>query len=201
MCAGWFHGKIDFPLIEDSKGGFCNFRTADLRMPDLAAFDGLAVRVKTDGRPYLLNLRPKEHSSDDVYQAYDKAGGAAPHAVWVALGERMVSDSLARRRLHAPARQWVTLAMAARDFRLVTRGVMREDQYELELSSVSGMGVTIADGSNGPFSFEIQWMRAFEGVDTIPFYVGDPGASSSKSAATPPTPTPDASSAAAPPRS
>ena len=94
---------------------------------------------------------------------------------------------MARRALQCRPSQWVTLALPVRDFRLVTRGTIREQQYELDAGSVVGMGITIADGRNGPFNFEIQWLRAFEGVDGIPFFVGDP-ASSHAAPPSPPSP-------------
>ncbi len=50
--AGSFSGTVDYPDENpNSKGGFASFRTKpDERIRDLSAFEGLEMRVKTDGR-------------------------------------------------------------------------------------------------------------------------------------------------------
>ncbi len=57
FASGVFEGVIDYPqggpdgTQTTSKGGFASFRTkADERVRDLSAFEGVELRVKTDGR-------------------------------------------------------------------------------------------------------------------------------------------------------
>ena len=154
FAAGCFEGIIQFEASEEyPNGGFANVRTAkehrrrledeggaDAAVADgvsLACYEGLAMRVKTDGRVYRLNLHCADHSPDDVYQMEFTT---------------------------SPGR-WDTLILPFAHFRLVSAGRLRQEGYELDPRRVDGMGILLADQKQGPFKLEVQWVKAIEGYD------------------------------------
>jgi len=56
--------------------------------------------------------------------------------------------------------KWVTVAFPFGDMILTRRGRIELEQYPVEQDNVQGWGVLLADGSNGPFKFEVQSLRA-----------------------------------------
>lgn len=134
FTAGEFSGAIDWrDASPQSRGGFASFRTrSGERLRDLSAFSALEMRVKTDGRPYVLNL---------------KAAHAAPDFLW-------------QIRLLAPAGVWTTLAFPFADMVLTKRGRVELEQHPVERDHIQGWGVLLADSTNGPFRFEVQYLRA-----------------------------------------
>jgi hypothetical protein len=147
FSAGCFEGIIRFEPDEAyPNGGFANFRTkpahrAVFELPFLSmwTYSALAMRVKTDGRLYRFNLHSCDHSKEDVYQVeFTTRPGA-----------------------------WDTLVMPFPSFKLVSRGRVREDQYEFDRSALDGMGVLLADQGEGPFKMEIQWVKAIQEYDAM----------------------------------
>jgi monofunctional biosynthetic peptidoglycan transglycosylase len=145
--AGVFSGELDFhdPSAEAmARGGFAAFRTkADERVRDLSAFEGLALRVKTDGRAYTANVKCADHPPDALWQM------------------RVVTRPF----------EWVSVGLPFRDMVLSRRGRVEPEQLPVSRAQVSGLGVLLADGRNGPFRFEIQWARAvrsFDGFVSVP---------------------------------
>ena len=141
FSAGCFTGAIDFAHEDDveGRGGFASFRTLpDERVRDLSAFEAFELRVKTDGRPYTLNFKCAEHSPEQLWQAQV----VTPRAF-----------------------AWTSVAVPFADLRLTRRGRVELAQVELNRETVSGFGVLLADGRNGPFRFELQYLRALRRVD------------------------------------
>ena len=145
FSAGCFEGIVKFEESEEfPNGGFANVRTDPAHRerlePDgddgvsLAAYEALAMRVKTDGRVYRLNLHSSDHGPDDVYQMEFTT---------------------------APGR-WDTLILPFASFQLVSRGRLRPEGYELDPRRVDGMGILLADRTEGPFKLEVQWVKAIE---------------------------------------
>ena len=146
FASGCFEGIVRFEPDEAyPNGGFANFRTKQehrsvFELPFLSmwTYSALAMRVKTDGRLYRFNLHSCDHSKEDVYQ--------------VEFTTRPGS--------------WDTLVMPFPSFRLVSRGRLREDQYEFDRSALDGVGVLLADQQEGPFKMEIQWIKAIKDYDS-----------------------------------
>lgn len=134
FSSGLFMGTIDYrDENPQSRGGFAAFRTrADERIRDLSSFEALELRIKTDGRPYTLNLKAAHSSPDFLWQI------------------RLQTDPL----------KWMTVAFPFRDMVLTRRGRVEMTQHAVERDNVQGWGVLLADGSNGPFKFEMQYLRA-----------------------------------------
>jgi len=57
LPAGVFQGVIDYHDDNpDSRGGFASFRTKpEERVRDLSSFEALEMRIKTDGRPCVID--------------------------------------------------------------------------------------------------------------------------------------------------
>ena len=141
FSAGCFTGAIDFAHEDDveGRGGFASFRTLpDERVRDLSAFEAFELRVKTDGRPYTLNFKCAEHSPEQLWQA---------------------------QVLTPRPYEWTSVAVPFADLRLTRRGRVELAQVELNRETVNGFGVLLADGRNGPFRFELQYLRALRRVD------------------------------------
>lgn len=138
--AGVFEGMVEFASDEyGSRGGFCNARLRqrqrlfddDLVMMETEA---LQLRVKTDGRPYLINFQCSDTTDEDVWQA----------------------------EVRTDPFRWETLALPWSGFAHVSRGLVKESQLDLEPHKIDGFGITIADGRNGPFRCELQFVRALK---------------------------------------
>ena len=141
FSVGCFSGSLDFNHDEDveGRGGFASFRTKpDERVRDLSAFEAFELRIKTDGRPYIANFKCADHSVEQLWQA-----------------------QLLTPRPYV----WTSVALPFRDLRLTRRGRVELVQVDLNKEMVNGFGVLLADGSNGPFRFEIQYIRALRRID------------------------------------
>jgi len=143
FMAGVFEGEVDWTSDDrESRGGFCNVRTRErkpLRQDEeiMMGTEAVQLRVKTDGRPFLLNFQCSNSTDEDVWQAEVRT---------------------------APGR-WETLALPWSGFAHVSRGLVRETQMDLQPHKIDGLGLTVADGSNGPFRCELQWVLALKQWD------------------------------------
>jgi hypothetical protein len=138
--AGVFEGIVEFASDDfGSRGGFCNSRLRkreplfedELVMMETQA---LQLRVKTDGRPFLINFQCSDTTDEDVWQA----------------------------EVRTDPFRWETLALPWSGFAHVSRGLVKESQLDLEPHKIDGFGITIADGRNGPFRCELQFVRALK---------------------------------------
>lgn len=143
FSVGSFTGVIDWQADGPSdrdRGGFASFRTRpDERIRDVSAFAAFQLRIKTDGRPYIANFKCADHSPDQLWQV----------------------------RLHAPPLQWVTVAFPFSDLIFTKRGHIEENQIGLNCEALNGFGILLADGSNGPFRFEIQSLSVLRSFDPM----------------------------------
>lgn len=142
FMSGCFSGALDFHHDEDleGRGGFASFRTLpDERVRDLSAFEAFELRVKTDGRPYTLNFKCADHSPEQLWQCH------------IVTPTPFV---------------WTSVAVPFQDLRLTRRGRVELAQLELNRETVCGFGVLLADGRNGPFRFEMQYLRALRRLDS-----------------------------------
>eukprot|EP00947_MAST-08B_sp_MAST-8B-sp1_P000363 g363.t1 len=99
---------------------------------DLEGYKALEMKVRTDGRTYMVNLSMDTLMDDDLYQGF----------VMVEPGE------------------WHTLELPFDRFLLTARGRPRDVQRKLDVEGMWGMGVTLADKKDGDFKFEVQYIRA-----------------------------------------
>jgi hypothetical protein len=105
----------------------------DLDAFDFGACDGLAVRVRGDGRGYELDVRT---------------------------GERVRGMKVAYRApLDAPAGAWHVARVPFDAFRASARG--RALDRRLPPAALRAVGFFLYDGADGPFRLEVDWIAAF----------------------------------------
>ena len=151
FTSGVFSGIVDFVdqagnIEATARGGFAAIRTkADERVRNFSAFDGLELRVKTDGRVYTLNVKCADYPADALWQC----------------------------KIKTPPNKWYTVGIPFRDLVLTRRGRIEPDRTPVSSEAISGVGILLADGQNGPFKFEVQWARAVRKIteqefETVP---------------------------------
>ncbi|KAH7176277.1 complex I intermediate-associated protein 30-domain-containing protein [Dactylonectria macrodidyma] len=135
-----FYGNIstrlpnDLPSIE--RTGFAGFRTPDQRptlfgraMWDIDPFVYLAMRVKSDGRAYFVNLQTESVEPSDLHQhrLFPKRPG-----------------------------QWETILIKWNDFVRTNHGFVVEPQTEMLRQKVLSVGIGLTDRTEGPFELCIE---------------------------------------------
>eukprot|EP00808_Paulinella_micropora_P002697 g3663.t1 len=118
---------------EHMSKGFCSFRTptTDVLL-DLSSYSELALRVRTDGRPYMLNI-------------------------WVE--SILPAKQYVVRFPEEAARDWHEKFIKFDDLTQTVNGRPTERQNPINLRKIAAMGISIND-KPGPFKLEIQWVKA-----------------------------------------
>jgi monofunctional biosynthetic peptidoglycan transglycosylase len=114
-------------------GGFVSARCAP-RHFDLTGYEGIAVRVRGDGRTYRLRLRHEERFESIAYQAIFTA---------------------------PPGDNWTTVRLPFREFVAAHHGSILPDAAPLDPAEIRQIGVMIADAPEGEFQLEIDWIKAY----------------------------------------
>lgn len=114
-------------------GGFVSARCAP-RHFDLTGYEGIAVRIRGDGRTYRLRLRHEERFESIAYQANFTA---------------------------APGDDWITVRLPFRGFIAAHHGSILPDAAPLDPAEIRQIGVMIADPPEGEFRLEIDWIKAY----------------------------------------
>ena len=117
----------------ENNGGFASTRT-ELGPVDLSAFEGVALRVRGDGRRYQLRLRMQ--TGDRI--AYKAAFETEPD-------------------------RWSEVHLSFDDFVPTFRGRRPPDAPPLDPGHIGQLGFLIADRREGPFELEVDWVRAYGG--------------------------------------
>lgn len=128
-----FTGKISLKTSgEMVRSGFATFRSLD-RQPikELHNYEALQLSVKTDGRPYLFNVRCN-NMTEHLFQA----------------------------RVLVPKDRWCTIAIPFEKLALTHRGAIVTQHASIDQSTIDGFGLLIADGQDGPFRFELETIKA-----------------------------------------
>lgn len=112
-------------------GGFASVRSAPVRL-DLAAADGIWLRVRGDGRTYKVNLRTDTSFDGVTYQAaFTPSAGA-----------------------------WEVVALPFASFRARFRGRSIEGAPPVDPSRIATVGFLVSDRQEGPFRLEIAALGA-----------------------------------------
>jgi monofunctional biosynthetic peptidoglycan transglycosylase len=123
-----FRGTISL----ENRGGFASVRTYPNDY-NLSGFDGLAVRVKGDGKRYQLRVRMDNEFDGITYKA----------------GFQTTPD------------QWMTVHMGFAEFAPSFHGRLVTDAPRLTPNKIRQIGFLIADKQEGPFQLEIDWIKAY----------------------------------------
>ncbi|ORX95575.1 NADH:ubiquinone oxidoreductase complex I intermediate-associated protein 30 [Basidiobolus meristosporus CBS 931.73] len=146
---GRFHGHLSLELPEQldiKKSGYAGLRSKNppstlwgAQYWDTTPFRYLAVRVKGDHRKYFVNLQTDGYVKTDLFQ----------HRLF----------------LKKPG-EWETVMIPFRDFILTNNGIIQNRQVNMYREKVKNFGFSIIDRQEGPFSLEIDWIKAMNTEDT-----------------------------------
>ncbi|KAK0087128.1 hypothetical protein PV325_001737 [Microctonus aethiopoides] len=142
--SGLFSGVLDTVALKDGKKrqtGYCNIKTVEPRksfyrsdVHDWNGYTHLIMRVRGDGRTYMINLHLK----------------AFFDVMWTDL------HHFALYTRGGPYWQYVKIPFSK--FFFSNRGRIQDRQFSPRRNSVVGLGITAADGIAGPFSLEIDFI-------------------------------------------
>ncbi|KID72399.1 Complex I intermediate-associated protein 30 [Metarhizium brunneum] len=135
-----FHGQISTSLPADrptiQRSGYAAFRTPDQRPTlfgrsvwDIDPYAYLALRIKSDGRSYFVNLQTEAVEPTDLHQhrLFAKRPG-----------------------------QWETIIIKWNDFVRTNHGFVVEPQTEILRQKVRTVGIGLTDRVEGPFELCIE---------------------------------------------
>lgn len=125
-----FRGRVSF----DNNGGFASVRSRP-QLRDLSAFDGLIVRVRSDGKKYGFRIRTSASFDGVSYQA----------------------------PLVGPPGEWTDVTMPFSEFVPVWRGRPVAGHPPLDPSLVTTLGL-IVSRQEGDFRIDIASIRTFAGT-------------------------------------
>jgi len=120
-------------LSLENNGGFASVR-AVVGPLDLSSYAGIEIRVRGDGRSYQLRLRTNDRFDGAAYRAH----------------------------FETHTGEWVTARIPFDQFVPTFRGRTLSDAPALEPSRIHQIGFLLADKTPGPFSLEIDFVRAFK---------------------------------------
>ncbi len=117
-------------LSLENNGGFASVRTkpADL---DINAGDDLVIRVKGDGREYVLNLYTKSRRMAFSYRA----------------------------PLPTVMNEWTEVAVPLEDFIPTSFGNRVQGMGPVEPNEITNIGFMLSDKKAGPFKMEVAWVK------------------------------------------
>ncbi|XP_072313461.1 complex I intermediate-associated protein 30, mitochondrial [Eucyclogobius newberryi] len=101
---------------------------------DWSSFNTLHLRVRGDGRPWMVNIASEtffSHQKDDIYSYFLYTRGG-PY--------------------------WQDIKIPFSKFFLTHRGRIQDDQHGLWLDKVDSVGFTLGDKADGPFQLEIDFI-------------------------------------------
>ena len=125
-----FRGLVSF----DNNGGFASVRSRP-QLRDLSAFDGLVLRVRSDGKKYGFRIRTSASFDGVSYQA----------------------------PLVVPPGEWTDVTISFADFVPVWRGRPVAGHPPLDPALVTTLGL-IVSRQEGPFRIDIASIRTFSGA-------------------------------------
>ncbi|XP_028293652.1 complex I intermediate-associated protein 30, mitochondrial [Gouania willdenowi] len=126
---------------ETRYSGYCTMRSKKpqalfdrKKHHDWTTFNTLYLRVRGDGRPWMINIAAEtyfSHQKDDIYNYFLYTRGG-PY--------------------------WQDVKIPFSKFFLTHRGRVQDDQHPLWLDKVNSIGFTLGDKVNGPFQLEIDYI-------------------------------------------
>ncbi|KAG7466120.1 hypothetical protein MATL_G00161620 [Megalops atlanticus] len=126
---------------ETRYSGYCTLRSKQplasfdrKKHYDWSSFNTLHLRVRGDGRPWMINIAAEtyfSHQQDDIYNYFLYTRGG-PY--------------------------WQDVKIPFSKFFLSSRGRIQDEQYCLWLDKVNTIGFTLGDKADGPFQLEIDFI-------------------------------------------
>ena len=121
-----FFGRLSL----ENNGGFASVRTKPTNF-NIHAGDTLVVRVKGDGREYVLNLYTKSRQMAFSY----------------------------RTALPTAKNEWTEVAVPLEEFIPTSFGNRVQGMGPVEPNQINSLGVMLSDKQPGPFNLEIDWVK------------------------------------------
>jgi len=126
--SGIFRGNLSL----ENNGGFCSSRSRPMEF-DLTGCDGIAVRVRGDGRKYAFNLRTDSRFNGLYWhQPFETRAG-----------------------------EWTEIRLPFDRFRARIMGTEMPSAGNIDPAAIRTLGFIISDKKEGPFELEIDWIRAY----------------------------------------
>ncbi|XP_042625175.1 complex I intermediate-associated protein 30, mitochondrial [Cyprinus carpio] len=126
---------------ETRYSGYCTLRSKQplasfdrKKQYDWSSFNTLHMRIRGDGRPWMVNVSAEtffSHQRDDIYSYFLYTRGG-PY--------------------------WQDVKIPFSKFFLSSRGRIQDDQHVLWLDKVKSIGFTLGDKADGPFQLEIDFI-------------------------------------------
>jgi NADH dehydrogenase [ubiquinone] 1 alpha subcomplex assembly factor 1 len=125
-------GTLEFSgtLSLENNGGFASVRTKPTEL-DIKAGDTIVVRVKGDGRDYILNLYTKSRRMAFSYRA----------------------------PLPTTKDEWTEVKVPLEDFIPTAFGRRVQGMGPVEPSQINGLGLMLADKKPGTFQMQVEWVK------------------------------------------
>ena len=127
-----FSGKLSL----DNNGGFASVRTKPMAF-DLDSGDTVVVRVRGDGRTYLVNLYTKSRRMAFSYRA----------------------------ELATEKDQWQEIEVPLERFEPTSFGQVVAGMGPVDPAQINGLGFMLSDKQPGAFRLEIGWVKVRRGAD------------------------------------
>lgn len=124
-------------LSLQNNGGFASVRS-DLLDKDLTGFEGVRLRVKGDGKRYQLRIRT------------DRAFDGPSHQMTFETKKDV----------------WIEVDLPFPKFFAAFRGRQLPDHPPIDAAKIKTMGFLIADKQEGDFRLEIDWVKAYRGIES-----------------------------------
>jgi len=118
-------------LSLENNGGFASVRTKPMDL-DIGSGDSLVVRLKGDGREYVLNLYTKSRQTAFSY----------------------------RTPLPTVKDEWSEVRVPLREFIPTAFGRRVEGMGPIEPAQISGLGFMLSDKKPGAFKLEVEWVKS-----------------------------------------
>ncbi|OEU13233.1 CIA30-domain-containing protein [Fragilariopsis cylindrus CCMP1102] len=148
-------GTLDTRVSKDSKknkvrrSGFCTILSPEFPMGgvDLGGrYNGLEIMCRSDGRPYSFNLKVESFIHDDLFQCFINIP-ATTTTTTTTKGEG--------------GGKFDKVVLLFQHFIVTAGGRLRARQRYLDNSiKIQSMGVTLMDGTDGDFEFDLSRIRA-----------------------------------------
>ena len=126
-----FSGRLSL----ENNGGFASVRTRPTEL-GLNADDTLVVRVKGDGREYVLNIYTKNRRTAFSYRA----------------------------PLPTTKDEWTEVAVPLDEFIPTAFGRRVQGMGPVEPDQINGLGFMLSDKNPGPFKLEVDWLKIMPAI-------------------------------------
>ena len=144
---GVFHGTLNTTVPKDGKtkrAGFCNITTIPKRKSfkrkdyyNWHRYSHLTLRVRGDGRCYMVNLLQKGYFDITWFHTYS-------YLMYTRGGP-----------------YWQDIKIPFSKFVFQEKGTIQDRQYEMPDSFITNIGITLADKKPGPFRLEIDHIGVY----------------------------------------